>query len=44
MNFTAIFDHWNILLIVAAASLPIYWLVGRMFFDDWQDLLDHLRL
>jgi hypothetical protein len=39
-----IVENWHILLIVAFVSLPIYWLVARFFFDDWQDFLDHLRL
>ena len=44
MNFTAIFEHPHILIIVAVISLPLYWLIGRYFFDDWRDFLDHLRL
>jgi hypothetical protein len=44
MSFAAVFDHWNILATVGILSLPVYWLLGRFFFDDWQDFLDHLRL
>ncbi|WP_428634742.1 hypothetical protein [Sedimenticola sp.] len=44
MNYAAIFESWHILVIVAMVSLPVYWLLGRFFFDDWQDFLDHLRL
>jgi hypothetical protein len=44
MNFTAIFEHPHILIIVAVISLPLYWFIGRFFFNDWQDFLDHLRL
>ena len=44
MNLTAIFEHWYILAIVAVVSIPLYWVIGRFVFDDWQDFLDHLRL
>jgi hypothetical protein len=44
MKYAAIFENWHILVIVAVVSLPIYWLLGRFFFDDWRDFLDHLRL
>ncbi len=44
MGFSVVFDHMNILVIVGILSLPFYWLIGRMFFEGWQDFLDHLRL
>jgi len=44
MNYAEIFENWHILVIVAVVSLPVYWLLGRLFFDDWRDFLDHLRL
>ena len=44
MNYAALFESWHILVIVAVFSLPIYWFLGKFFFDDWQDFLDHLRL
>jgi hypothetical protein len=39
-----LFDHWGTLALVALFSLPLYWFIGRIFFDDWQDFLEHLRL
>ncbi len=43
MDFLTIFDHWEILAPVAILSLPVYWFVGRLFFESWQDFLEHLR-
>ncbi len=44
MEFLTIFDHPEIWVPVAVVSLPVYWFIGRFFFDNWQDFLDHLRL
>lgn len=44
MSFFDVFDHWSILAPVIVFSFPVYWLVGRYFFSDWQDFLENLRL